>query len=132
VIVDDTYNSNPEALASVLGTLAASTPPGRRVLVMGDMLELGPKGVAFHEEAGALAARAGVRLIVGVGPLARHAVEAARRAGVEGHIAGDASHAARMVPELLQPGDLVVVKGSRGVKLEIVVEALVARRGEAA
>jgi UDP-N-acetylmuramoyl-tripeptide--D-alanyl-D-alanine ligase len=132
VIVDDTYNSNPEALASVLGTLAASTPSGRRVLVMGDMLELGPKGIAFHQEAGALAARSGVRLIVGVGPLARHAVEAARSAGVEGHIAGDASHAARVVPELLQPGDLVVVKGSRGVKLEIVVEALVARRGEAA
>ena len=99
---------------------------------MGDMLELGPSAIAFHQEAGALAARSRVELLVGVGPLARHAVEAARKAGVEGHITGDASHAARTVPDLLRPGDLVVVKGSRGVKLELVVDALNARRGEAA
>jgi UDP-N-acetylmuramoyl-tripeptide--D-alanyl-D-alanine ligase len=132
VVVDDTYNSNPCALASVLGTLGASTPPGRRVLVMGDMLELGPRAVTFHQEAGALAAKSRVELLVGVGPLARHAVEAARKAGIEGHITGDAAHAARTVPDLTRPGDLVVVKGSRGVRLELVVEALIARRGEAA
>ena len=132
VLVDDTYNSNPHALASVLGTLAASTPTGRRVLVMGDMLELGESAVSFHQEAGALAARSRVELLVGVGPLARHAVEAARKAGVEGHITGDAAHAARTVPDLLRPGDLVVVKGSRGVRLELLVETLIARRGEAA
>lgn len=132
VIVDDTYNSNPEALASVLGTLKASTPQGRRVLVMGDMLELGARAVVFHAEAGELAARSGVALLIGVGPLARHAVEAARRSGIEGHILGDASQAARTVPDLLRSGDLVVVKGSRGVRLEILVDALIARRGEAA
>jgi len=132
VLVDDTYNSNPRALASVLGTLAASAPAGRRVLVMGDMLELGAQSISFHKEAGELAARSRVELLVGVGPLARHAVEAARRAGIEGHIAGDAAHAVRIIPDLLRPGDLVVVKGSRGARLELVVDALIARRGEAA
>jgi UDP-N-acetylmuramoyl-tripeptide--D-alanyl-D-alanine ligase len=132
VVVDDTYNSNPEALASVLGTLRASTPQGRRVLVMGDMLELGPRSVAFHKEAGQLAARSGVALLVGVGPLSRHAVDAARRAGIEAHAADDAAQAAQTVPGLTRPGDLVVIKGSRGVKLELVVDALIPRRGEAA
>lgn len=132
LVVDDTYNSNPEALASVLDTLAASAPSGRRVLVMGDMLELGPEGPAFHRSSGELAARSGVALLVGVGPLSRHAVEAGRHAGIDAHGADDAAHAARLVPPLIRPGDLVVVKGSRGVKLELVVEALVARQGEAA
>jgi len=132
VVVDDTYNSNPEALASVLATLDASPPPGRRVLVMGDMLELGPRSVAFHQEAGALAAQSKVDLLVGVGPLSRHAVEAARRAGIEAHTADNAAQAAQTVPGLTRPGDLVVIKGSRGVRLELVVDALIARRGEVA
>ena len=132
IVVDDTYNSNPEALASVLATLEASPTEGRRVLVMGDMLELGPRSLAFHQEAGALAARSKVVLLVGVGPFARHAVEAARREGIEAHAADHAAHAAQMVPGLLRPGDLVVIKGSRGVRLELVVDALVSRRGEMA
>lgn len=132
VVVDDTYNSNPEALASVLGTLRASAPSGRRVLVMGDMLELGPDAASFHRGSGELAAASGVALLVGVGPLSRHAVEAARRAGLDAHAVDDASAAARLVPTLVRAGDLVVVKGSRGVKLETVVEALVSRQGEAA
>ena len=132
VVVDDTYNSNPEALASVLGTLGASTPAGRRVLVMGDMLELGLESASFHRASGEAAVRAGVGLLVGVGPMSRHAVDAARRAGVEVQSADDAATAARLVPGLVKPGDLVVVKGSRGVKLELVIDALFTRQGEAA
>jgi len=132
VIVDDTYNSNPEALASVLGTLAASTPSGRRVLIMGDMLELGLESATFHRASGELVARSGVALLVGVGPMSRHAIEAARRAGVEAHGADDAAAAARFIPSLVRPGDLVVVKGSRGMKLERVVDALLAHQGEVA
>jgi UDP-N-acetylmuramoyl-tripeptide--D-alanyl-D-alanine ligase len=132
IVVDDTYNSNPEALASVLATLDASPAPGRRVLVMGDMLELGPRSIAFHQEAGALAAQSKVALLVGVGPLARHAVESARRAGIETHSADNAAQAAQTVPGLLRPDDLVVIKGSRGVRLELVVDALITRRGEVA
>ncbi len=132
IVVDDTYNSNPEALASVLATLEASPTEGRRVLVMGDMLELGPRSLAFHQEAGVLAAQSKVALLVGVGPFARHAVEAARREGIEAHAAEHAAHAAQMVPGLLRPGDLVVIKGSRSVRLELVIDALVSRRGEMA
>ena len=132
VVVDDTYNSNPQALASVLATLDASPLPGRRVLVMGDMLELGPRSVTFHQEAGALAAQSKVALLVGVGPFSKQAVEAARRAGVEAHAADNAAQAAQLVPGLLRPGDLVVIKGSRGVRLELVVDALLSRRGEVA
>jgi UDP-N-acetylmuramoyl-tripeptide--D-alanyl-D-alanine ligase len=99
---------------------------------MGDMLELGPRSIEFHQEAGTLAAQCNVALLVGVGPLARHAVEAARRAGIEAHTADNAAHAAQTVPSLTRPGDLVVIKGSRGVKLELVVEALIARLGEVA
>lgn len=132
VVVDDTYNSNPQALTSVLATLAASPTAGRRVLVMGDMLELGPRSLVFHQEAGTLAAQSHVALFIGVGPFARHAAEAARRAGIEAHTADNAAQAAQLVPGLIRPGDLVVVKGSRGVRLEHVVDALVARRGEVA
>jgi UDP-N-acetylmuramoyl-tripeptide--D-alanyl-D-alanine ligase len=132
IVVDDTYNSNPEALASVIGTLAASNPTGRRVLVMGDMLELGLESASFHRAAGELAARSGIALLVGVGPMSRHAVEAARRAGAEAQAADDAVQAARFIPQLIRAGDLVVVKGSRGIKLEQVVEAVLARQGEAA
>src|SRR5262249_7733849 len=78
-LVDDTYNSNPEALASVLGTLRATEPRGRRILVMGDMLELGPQTASFHRAAGELAAASGVALLVTVGPLSRHPPHAAPR-----------------------------------------------------
>lgn len=131
-LVDDTYNSNPEALASILRTLAASLPAGRRVLVMGDMLELGPRASAFHRQAGEQIAASGVGLLVAVGPLSRQAAEVAQRAGVDVRAFDDASSAASAIAGLVRPGDLVVVKGSRGVRLEQVVDALVTRRGEAA
>lgn len=132
VLVDDTYNCNPAALASVLGTMRAAQVRGRKVLVLGDMLELGPQEVAFHRAAGEQAAAAGVHVLVGVGPRARAAVDAARRAGIaEVRHVDDAPCAARELPAWLRPGDLVVVKGSRGMRLEQVVEALVgAARGQ--
>lgn len=127
VIVDDSYNSSPPALAMVLDTLRASEPAGRRVLIMGDMLELGSMEVTLHREAGRRAAGAGVKLLIAVGALAREAAETARRAGVpEVHHHHDAASAADSVFEFLRPGDLVVVKGSRRIGLERVVQALVA------
>lgn len=133
LLVDDSYNSNPAALGSVLGTMRASAPAGRKVLVLGDMLELGNDETGLHREAGERAAAAGVAVLVGVGPRAKAAVEAARRAKVaETWHEPDAAAAARSVPARVGPGDLVVVKGSRGVHLEQVVEALLRRHGEAA
>ncbi len=132
LLVDESYNSNPAALASVLGTLRASPASGRKILVMGDMLELGPTEKALHREAGERAAESGVQVLVGVGPRSKAAVEAARRARVpETWHESDAAAAARSVPPRIGAGDVVVVKGSRGIHLEQVVEAILTGREEA-
>jgi UDP-N-acetylmuramoyl-tripeptide--D-alanyl-D-alanine ligase len=128
-LLDDCYNSSPEALEAAVVALAL-VPGGRRLAVLGDMLELGPAGPALHRERGrALAGR--VDAVLGVGPLAKEIVEGAREAGLTAleHFATSAE-AAAAVPDLVRPGDAVLVKGSRGVRLEAVVDALVARFGE--
>jgi UDP-N-acetylmuramoyl-tripeptide--D-alanyl-D-alanine ligase len=105
---------------------------GRRVVFLGDMLELGPRGPELHRETGAkLAGRADV--VVGVGPLGKGFAEGARAAGVAAsalHDFADSEAAARESVSLVKPGDAVLVKGSRGARMEKVVEALVARFGE--
>ena len=128
-LLDDCYNSSPEALEAAVTALAL-VPGRRRVAVLGDMLELGASGRALHRERGrALAGR--VDAVLGVGPLAREIVEGAREAGLTAleHFA-TAAEAAAALPALVRPGDAVLVKGSRGVKLETVVAALAARFGE--
>lgn len=131
VLLDDCYNSSPEALEAALVTLSL-LPGERRVAVLGDMLELGPTGPALHRERGrALAGR--VDALVGVGPLAREIVEGARGAGMPPgslHHFATAAEAALALSRLLRPGDAVLVKASRGVRLEAVVDALAARFGE--
>jgi UDP-N-acetylmuramoyl-tripeptide--D-alanyl-D-alanine ligase len=123
VVVNDCYNANPMSMRAALDDLAASAN-GRRVAVLGDMLELGPDEVRFHEEAGARARMAGVDVLVTVGTLARHMATAFD--GTNGRVvaAADARGAAELVPDLLEPGDTVLVKGSRGVGLEVVAQAL--------
>jgi len=129
VLVDDSYNSNPAALASVLDTLRLSEPEGRKVLVVGDMLELGPLRGAMHREAGKRAAAAGVHLLVAVGPESKATAEVARRSGVpETYHHTNSAQAAETVSELVRDGDLVVVKGSRGMHMERVVQALARQR----
>jgi UDP-N-acetylmuramoyl-tripeptide--D-alanyl-D-alanine ligase len=131
LLVDDSYNSSPPALASVLETMRLSEPRGRRVLVMGDMLELGPMKAALHREAGRRAAAAGVQMLVAVGPLCKEAAEAARRAGVgEVRYYADSAAGADAICDLLGDGDLIVVKGSRAMHMGRIVRALTARFGE--
>lgn len=126
VLVDESYNSSPPALASVLETLRVTEAAGRRVLVLGDMLELGSMEVAFHREAGRRAAAAKVDLLMAVGSLARETAESARRSGVgQVHHYDDAGACAESIGDFLRGGDVVVVKGSRGMKMERVVHALV-------
>ena len=120
VVVNDCYNANPMSMRAALDDLA-ETAPGRRVAVLGDMLELGPDEVRFHEEIGAHAAQRGVDLLVTVGPLA--AAMGPAFGGTTRAVA-DAAEAAALVPELLEPGDTVLVKASRGVGLEAVGGAL--------
>jgi len=131
VLLDDCYNSSPEALEAAVVALGLA-PGRRRVAVLGDMLELGPTGPALHHAAGqALAGR--VDVVVGVGALAKEIVEGARKAGLPGsslHHFATAPDAAAAVEGLVRPGDAVLVKGSRGVNLEAVVAAIASRFGE--
>jgi UDP-N-acetylmuramoyl-tripeptide--D-alanyl-D-alanine ligase len=123
VLIDDCYNANPMSMRSALDDLA-ETAPGRRVAVLGDMLELGPEERRFHREIGAHAAARGVDVLVTVGPLAADMTASFAR---EAHTVADAPAAAELLAGLLAPGDTVLVKGSRGVGLERVGEALRAR-----
>jgi UDP-N-acetylmuramoyl-tripeptide--D-alanyl-D-alanine ligase len=126
VVIDDSYNSNPRALEAALRSFAA-LPARRRVAVLGDMLELGDSAALFHEEAGGWAAKTGWDLLITVGPLGRYTAEGARDAGMgQGRIFSFASssEAAERIPSLLRDGDLVLVKGSRGIETEMIVERL--------
>jgi UDP-N-acetylmuramoyl-tripeptide--D-alanyl-D-alanine ligase len=127
-VIDDCYNASPLSMRAALDDLAVQDAAGRRIAVLGDMLELGADEAALHREVGAQAARAGVDVLVAVGPRARAMLDAY---GGEARAVADAAEAAAIASELVQPGDLVLVKGSRGVGLEVVAEAL-AGRGEAA
>jgi UDP-N-acetylmuramoyl-tripeptide--D-alanyl-D-alanine ligase len=124
VVIDDCYNANPMSMRAALDDLAASAP-GRRVAVLGDMLELGPDEVRFHEEIGAQARVAGVDLLVTVGPLAAAMGPAF---GGETIAVGAAADVVDALRPRLAEGDTVLVKASRGVGLEVVAEGLAAGR----
>jgi UDP-N-acetylmuramoyl-tripeptide--D-alanyl-D-alanine ligase len=131
VLIDDCYNSSPEALDAAVAALSLAGAK-RRVAVLGDMLELGPEAARIHAERGERYAGKLERLFT-VGPLGREIARGACRAGLpEGAVRtfDDAAAAAAAVPGLVEPQDAVLVKASRGIKLEVVVEALLARFGE--
>ncbi|HEX4031877.1 MAG TPA: UDP-N-acetylmuramoyl-tripeptide--D-alanyl-D-alanine ligase [Terracidiphilus sp.] len=120
-ILNDSYNSNPEALRSMMQTLAARR--GRRILIAGEMLELGEHGPALHAACGRAAAEAGLDLVVGVRGNAEHLAAAACAGGVAALFLPDAEAAGRWLARNLRAGDQVLIKGSRGVHLERVIEA---------
>jgi UDP-N-acetylmuramoyl-tripeptide--D-alanyl-D-alanine ligase len=129
-IINDAYNSNPEALKSMIQTLATRPlpePNGRRILVAGEMLELGDHAQSLHAQCGKTAAEAGIDFIVGVRGNAQYLVAATSDAavsGVETLFLPDAESAGQWLKENLIPGDLVLIKGSRGVRLERAIEVL--------
>ena len=130
-LIDDCYNANPMSMRAALEDLvqtAARADHARAVAVLGDMRELGPTGREYHVALGAEAARARVDLVVTVGSLAQAVAE---RFDGELHSVPDAAAAAEIVPELLRSGDIVLVKGSHAVGLEVVCEALRAGAGTA-
>lgn len=122
-VLNDSYNSNPEALRSMIYTLA-SRPAMRRILVAGEMLELGEHGPELHAACGHFAAKAGLDFVVGVRGNAEHLAMAACKDGVASLFLPDAETAGRWLKRNLQAGDVVLVKGSRGVHLERSVAAL--------
>ena len=153
VVVNDCYNANPMSMRAALDDLAMSAA-GRRVAVLGDMLELGAEEAGFHREVGRHAAASGVALLLAVGSLApamAEGYEAALDAGAggrgaadaagagaggddslrEARVVADAGEAAALARKLVRSGDTVLIKASRGVGLEVVAEALARRAVEA-
>jgi UDP-N-acetylmuramoyl-tripeptide--D-alanyl-D-alanine ligase len=129
-LYNDAYNSNPAALRSVLQTVAHSARFSRRFAVLGDMLELGPDERRAHHEMGQFIAPLGFDVLITIGSLSVDLARAAIAAGMPAERVSCAETAAEAT-ELLAPkiarGDLVLVKGSRGKKLERIVEQLMAR-----
>ncbi|MGA2924965.1 MAG: UDP-N-acetylmuramoyl-tripeptide--D-alanyl-D-alanine ligase [Solirubrobacteraceae bacterium] len=123
-LIDDCYNANPMSMRAALDDLtrtAAQAPHGRRVAILGDMLELGPGERDYHVELGRHLDEVGVDVLVTVGPLAEAIADGYRG---EIHAVEDATQAAAIAPRLLARDDFVLVKGSRGVGLELVCRAL--------
>ena len=124
-VLDDSYNANPHSMRAALDTLAQQRAEQRPVAVLADMLELGPEAEALHEELGRDAARHGVELLIAVGPLSFHTAAGARAEGVRQVLhCDDADGAIRELRALTRAGDLVLVKGSRGMRMERAVQAL--------
>lgn len=123
-ILNDCYNSNPEALRSMIRTLAARPAQGRRILVAGEMLEMGEHGPELHIACGRAAAEAGLDLVIAVQGNAEHLATAACAGGVPAVFLRDADAAGQWLAQNLRAGDVVLVKGSRGVHLERAIEAL--------
>jgi UDP-N-acetylmuramoyl-tripeptide--D-alanyl-D-alanine ligase len=121
--INDAYNSNPEALKSMIRTLAAM-PAERRILVAGEMLELGKETEALHAACGKAAAQSGIQVVIGVRGHARHIVDAAKQNGAEAWFVETPEAAGEWLGENLKPGDAVLLKASRGVKLERALDAL--------
>lgn len=126
-LVDDSYNSNPRALVELVNTIAATEGFNRRIVVAGEMLELGVTGAALHRETGGRIAGLGIDLLIGVRGLARELIEGAHKAGMKEESAvfyETPEQAAEIIAREAKAGDLILVKGSRGVKTEVVVERL--------
>jgi UDP-N-acetylmuramoyl-tripeptide--D-alanyl-D-alanine ligase len=123
LLINDCYNANPLSMVAALEHLAERAGERRKVAVLGDMAELGPGAPAYHRDVGAAAARAGVEVLVAVGPLARGYVEGA--GGVrETRWTPNVEQGLAALRRLLLPGDCVLVKGSRAMGLEAIAEAL--------
>ena len=130
VLIDDSYNSSPTALAAALDVMARETRVSRKVAVLGEMLELGEHSLALHRESGRAAAAAGLRLLFTIGgEPARVLADAAIEAGMPAsavRYAEKSELATREVTAAIHAGDLVLVKGSRGTRTDVVADAVAA------
>jgi UDP-N-acetylmuramoyl-tripeptide--D-alanyl-D-alanine ligase len=129
----DCYNSSPQAAKAALAAVAAAPAEGRRVAVLGDMLELGATRESAHRDVGEFAAAAGFDVVVGLGDGGRLIAEGARGGGLAAEAAlyfEDKGELARFLAERLRAGDVVLVKASRGVRLEEVLDELGVDRKE--
>jgi len=124
-ILNDCYNSNPEAAKAMLDTLAAM-PGQRKIAVLGEMLELGVWAEKMHAEVGAHAAEKGINVVVAIRGAARHLAAAAANAGIETHFFEEPAAAGDALRTLARQGDVVLCKGSRGTRVEKALERFMA------
>jgi UDP-N-acetylmuramoyl-tripeptide--D-alanyl-D-alanine ligase len=123
ILINDCYNANPLSMVAALEHLAERAGEHRKVAVLGDMAELGAGAAAYHREVGAAASRAGVDVLLAVGPLAKSYLEGAR--GVPAtRWAPTVDQGLAALRQILRPGDFVLVKGSRSMGLEAIGEAV--------
>ena len=125
-IIDDTYNANPGSMKAALNTLKTMRSGFRGIFVAGDMLELGEQALILHANIGALAAQSGIIRLYASGKFAESLISGARSEGMPAAdtIAGSRDEILNDLIEWLQPGDWVLVKGSRGMAMEKVVQGL--------
>jgi UDP-N-acetylmuramoyl-tripeptide--D-alanyl-D-alanine ligase len=128
-VINDCYNSNPKALEAMVNALV-SMPAKRRIVVAGEMLELGPAGEEMHRTAGRLIAEKKIDLLLGVRGLAQAMVEEARQAKLRAEFVATSEEAGEWLAREARDGDVVLLKASRGVKLEKALETWKARRDE--
>ncbi len=120
-VINDCYNSNPKALDAMVEALAAM-PAKRRIVVAGEMLELGPSGEELHRQSGRHISEKKIDVLVGVRGLARQMVEGALRAGMRAEFVATPEEAGQWLAREARSGDVVLLKASRGVKLERALE----------
>ncbi|MFZ0814480.1 MAG: UDP-N-acetylmuramoyl-tripeptide--D-alanyl-D-alanine ligase [Candidatus Sulfotelmatobacter sp.] len=128
-VINDCYNSNPKALEAMVDALAAMAAT-RRIVVAGEMLELGPASEEMHRRAGQHVAEKKIDVLLGVRGLAQAMVEDARQAGARAEFVATSEEAGEWLAREARDGDVVLLKASRGVKLEKALETWKARRGE--
>jgi len=126
-LINDAYNANPHSMKAALETVRDMSVPGRRLAILGDMRELGNTAEKYHRELGEFAAGCNIDTIVCVGPMSELTATAARAAGMARakvlHFKS-AAECAEQAKNWVRAGDLVLLKGSRGMKLETVIPAL--------
>ena len=123
-VIDDTYNASPDSMKAALKVLQRSRCDGRRVAVLGEMYELGEQSEKLHFAVGVFVRSCGIDQLITIGPLAEHIATGA--GGGETQIASFATRedCLKQIGKIIQPGDLILVKASRGMHLEEIVEAL--------
>ena len=122
-IINDAYNANPDSVAAAMDVIA-QIPAKRRVLVLGDMLELGKDAEGLHRTVGGQVIDKGVDLLIGVGPLGRYIAQGAAEANVATEQFSSVDDAGREIAALLKAGDVVLIKGSRSMAMEQLVEPI--------
>ncbi len=125
LVLDDTYNANPTSMEAALEALASQPVSGKRFAVLGEMLELGDMASSFHRNIGEIAGKLGIDYLLARGPHACDMISGALDAGVQhAEVLEEHKSLAQTIHELARPGDMLLLKGSRGMRMELVLQHL--------